>query len=60
MPRICKKNIAHLFISAMIFLVESEDLKSFMEGLHGWSDEDYEEYLKIFIEEYNNLQDKLS
>lgn len=57
MPIICKNNIFILFVSALMQITDDEKLKNYMRRLHGWSDKDYYEYKKIFLEKYNNFPD---
>lgn len=57
MPKICKNNIFRLFIGGLLRIGKEGELKSKMQSLHGWSDEEYGEYLKIFIEKWNSIPD---
>ena len=53
MAKICKNNIFRLFIGGLLRIGEEGELKAVMQSLHGWSDEEYGEYLNIFIEKWN-------
>lgn len=57
MAKICKNNIFRLFIGGLLRITEEGELKAVMQSLHGWSDEEYGEYLNIFIEKWNDIPD---
>lgn len=57
MAKICKNNIFRLFIGGLLRIGKEGELKAVMQSLHGWSDEEYGEYLKIFIEKWNDIPD---
>ena len=57
MAKICKNNIFRLFIGGLLRIGEEGELKAVMQSLHGWSDEEYGEYLNIFIEKWNDIPD---
>ena len=57
MAKICKNNIFKLFIGSLLRIGEEGELKEVMQSLHGWSDEEYGECLKIFIEKWNDIPD---
>ena len=59
MVKICKNNILRLFIGGLLRIGEEGELKAVMQSLHGWSDEEYGEYLNIFIEKWNDIPDDI-
>lgn len=57
MAIVCKNNIFILFVAAMFQTHDEDKLKKLMMSLHNWSEDQYYEYKKIFLEKYNNFPD---
>lgn len=55
MARILRKNIFKLMVSDLIIHTNVIQFREHMQKKHGWSEEDFQEYMKIFFEELNNL-----
>lgn len=52
-----RKNIFKLMVSDLILHTNVVQFKEHMQKKHGWSEEDFKEYMRIFFKELNNLSE---